>query len=199
MNEKLVNKFGYSEMYEWNIFPGNENKFARFVQFNKLNPDKINLAYDKDLDIVGVSSVNYAVVSDNPDEWHLRYISNEFGDTFMQKERLAVGNKVYDQVEEFSYIRTFPYEQYIPIQNEKYNKNIQYSKRTNRNEWVAVTMIGKAIVVDNGKCNPGEYCIPQFSEITTEAGIAIPGDKNEKNSFYVISRVSENTIMILMK
>ena len=98
MNEKLVNKFGISEMYEWNIYPGNENKLGRFVQFNKINTDKINLAYDKDSDIIGVSTVNYTVVSDNPDDWHLRYLTNEFGDTFMQKERLAVGNKVYDQV-----------------------------------------------------------------------------------------------------
>ena len=199
MNEKLVNKFGISEMYEWNIYPGNENKFGRFVQFNKINTDKINLAYDKDSDIIGVSTVNYTVVSDNPDDWHLRYLTNEFGDTFMQKERLAVGNKVYDQVEEFSYIRTFPFEQYIPIQNEKYNRNLQYSKRTNRNEWVAVTMIGKVIVVDNGKCKPGEYCVPQFSEITEKAGVAVPGNKDDKNSYYVLNRVSPNTIMILIK
>lgn len=199
MNEKLVNKFGVSEMYEWNVFPGVENKFGRFVQFNQLNPDKINLAYDPDKDIIGISSVNYSVVSDNPDDWHLRYLYNEVGDTFMQKERLAVGNKVYDQIEEFSYIRTFPYEQYIPIENTEYDKNLQYVKRTNRNEWVAVTLIGKAIVVDNGTCKPGEYCVPQFSEINAEAGIAIPGNKDDKNSYYVIKRMSEKTIMILVK
>lgn len=199
MNEKYINKFGVSEMYEWDIFPGVENKFGRFVQFNKLNTDKINLAYDNNLDVIGVSSVNYSVVSDNPSEWHLRYLSNDYGDIYMQKERLAVGNKTYDQLEEFSYIRTFPYEQYIPIENKSYNKQVKYNKRTNRNEWIAVTMLGKAIVQDNGKCKPGEYCVPQFSEITDKAGLAVPGNKDDKNAYYVLKRISDKTIMILMR
>lgn len=199
MNEKYINKFGVSEMYEWDIFPGVENKFGRFVQFNKLNTDKINLAYDNNLDVIGVSSVNYSVVSDNPSEWHLRYMANDYGDIYMQKERLAVGNKTYDQIEEFSYIRTFPYEQYIPIENKAYNKQAKYNKRTNRNEWIAVTMLGKAIVQDNGKCKPGEYCVPQFSEITDEAGLAVPGNKDDKNAYYVLKRISDKTIMILMR
>ena len=199
MNEKLINRFGYSEMYEWNIFPGQENKYGRFVQFNKLNFDQINLAYDENIDVLGISTVNFVAVSDNPNDWHLKYLTNEFGDTFMTKERLAVGNKVYDQIEEFSYIRTFPYEQYIPIENKEFDRNKKYSKRTERSEWIAVTMIGKAIVKDDGKCEPGKYCKPKFSEITEEAGIAIPAEKEDKNSFYVLSRVSKNTIMILMK
>ena len=60
-------------------------------------------------------------------------------------------------------------------------------------------MIGKVIVVDNGKCKPGEYCVPQFSEITEKAGVAVPGNKDDKNSYYVLNRVSPNTIMILIK
>ena len=46
MNDKLVNKFGYSEMYEWTVYPGDTNKFGRFVQFNSIEHDKINLAID---------------------------------------------------------------------------------------------------------------------------------------------------------
>lgn len=199
MNEKLINNFGISEMYEWNIFPGDDNKYGRFVQFNELNHDKINLAYDENSDVIGVTTINYAIASDNPDNWHLKYITNEYGDTYMQKERLAVGNKVYDQIEEFSYIRTFPYEQYIPIQNKEFDKNKKYSKRTERNEWVSVTMMGKAIVRDDGKCEAGQYCAPNFSKITEQAGIAVPSSKDDKNSYYVLRRVSEKTIMILVK
>lgn len=199
MNDKLVNKFGYSEMYEWTVFPGQENKFGRFVQFNKIESDKINLTYDNETPIVGVTSINYVEASDNPEFWSKKYMSNEYGDIYMTKERLAVGNKVYDQVEEFSYIHTFPYEQYIPVQNTEFKKELEYIKRSDRTEWVNVIIAGKAIVKDNGKCKPGDYCKPNFSEINEDAGIAIPADKNDKNSFYVLKRISETTIMIFVR
>lgn len=199
MNDKLVNKFGYSEMYEWTVFPGQENKFGRFVQFNKIESDKINLTYNDETPIVGVTSINYVEASDNPDFWAKKYMSNEYGDIYMTKERLAVGNKVYDQIEEFSYIHTFPYEQYIPVQNTEFKKELEYRKRSDRNEWVNVIIAGKAIVKDNGKCKPGDYCKPNFSEINEDAGLAIPADKNDKNSFYVLKRISETTIMIFVR
>ena len=104
MNDKLVNKFGYSEMYEWTIYPGDTNKVGRFVQFNSIEHDKINLAVDPKAPILGVSTINYVTLSDNPDAWSKKYLSNEYGDIFMTKERLAVGQKQYDQIEEFSYV-----------------------------------------------------------------------------------------------
>lgn len=198
MNEKLVNKFGYSEMYEWVVYPGDTNKYARFVQFNDSQPSKINLVRN-DKNVIGVSTINYVEASDNPENWHLRYTANEYGDLFMMKERLAVGNKTYDQIEEFSYIRTFPYEQYIPVENDNYDKDRQYQKRTARQEWVNVTIKGKAIVKDNGQCKPGQYCKPQYSEIFEDAGIAVPATEDEKNSFYVIDRVSDHSILIFIK
>lgn len=198
MDEKLLNKFGYGEMYEWTVYPGDTNKFGRFVQFNEIDHEKINLTHDNK-NIIGVSSVNFVDTSDNPDHWHLKYMSNEVGDLFMQKERLSVGNKVYDQVEEFSYIRTYPYEQYIPIENKEFNKRFKYKKRTSRNEWVNVVIMGKAIVEDNGECVPGGYCKPVFSDINEEAGKAIPADINDENSYYVIRRVSDKSILIFVK
>ncbi len=199
MDNKLVNKFGYSEMYEWTIYPGDENKFGRFVQFNKIDHEKINLANDENKSIFGVSSINYLSQSDNPETWYNKYMSNDYGDIYMMKERLAVGRKDYDQLEEFSYIHTFPYEQYIPVENKEFNKELKYVKRSDRSEWVSVVLIGKAIVKDNGLCKPGDFCKPKFSDITDEAGTAIPAMENEYNSFYVIKRISDTTIMILVK
>ena len=199
MNDKLVNKFGYSEMYEWTIYPGDTNKLGRFVQFNSIEHDKINLAVDPKTPILGVSTINYVTLSDNPDTWSKKYLSNEYGDIFMTKERLAVGQKQYDQIEEFSYIHTFPYEQYIPVENKEFNKNYNYVKRSERSEWSCIVLLGKAIVKDNGKCKPGEYCKPNFSDINDEAGIAVPATINDENSFYVLKRISDTTIMILIK
>lgn len=199
MNERLINRFGYSEMYEWTIYPGDDNKFGRFVQFNEIEHEKINLVRNSKTPVIGVSSINYVTVSDNPEYWKNKYLFNEYGDIFMTKERLAVGQKQYDQVEEFSYIHTFPYEQYIPVENNLFDKNKNYIKRSCRNEWTSVTIYGKAIVKDNGQCVPGGYCKPMFSDINEEAGIAIPANKNDNDSFYVIDRISNTTIMIFVK
>lgn len=198
MNEKLINKFGYGEMYEWLLYPGDTNKFGRFVQFNEIEPDKINLVRN-DKNIIGVSSINYVLTSDDPTEWHKKYMLNSVGDIYMQKERLSVGNKVYDQVEEFSYIRTFPYEQYIPIESNEFNKQLKYAKRSARSEWVNVVVHGKAIVEDNGNCVPGQYCKPQFSDVFEDAGKAVPADENDDIKYYVIKRVTDTSILIFVK
>ena len=197
MNEKIINSFGYSEMYEWQLYPGDDNRFARFVQFNETQPDKINLARN-DKNIIGVSSINYVTASDNADFWCKRYLSNKYGDIFMRKERLAVGQKDYDQLNEFAFIRTFPYEQYIPVDNPEYNNENKYVKRSDRNEWIAVVIKGKAIVKDDGECVPGEYCTPVFSDMWDTAGTVVPAKDSDKNKYYVISRVSEDTILIFI-
>ena len=197
MNEKIINPFGYGEMYEWHVYPGDTNRFGRFVQFNETYPDKINLVRN-DKNIIGVASINYVTTSDNPDTWKERYVSNDYGDVYMRKERLAVGKKDYDQLNEFAFIRTFPYEQYIPVDNPEYDNNKNYVKRTNRNEWVNVIIKGKTIVKDNGKCEPGKYCTPVFSDIYEEAGTVVPAQETDKNSYYVISRISNDTILIFI-
>lgn len=198
MDDKIINSFGYGEMYEWHIYPGDDNRFGRFVQFSESEPDKITLARN-DKNVIGVASINYVETSDNADFWHKRYMSNKYGDIFMRKERLAVGQKDYDQLNEFAFIRTFPYEQYIPVDNPEYDGERKYVKRSNRSEWVSVIIKGKAIVKDNGKCEPGKYCTPIFSDIWEDAGSVVPADENSENKYYVISRVSEDTILIFVK
>jgi len=198
MNEKFVNQFGFCEMYEWSLYPGDDNRFGRFVQFDKNKPEFVRIAGNDETPIIGVSSINYAAVSDNPNYWHNKYMFNEFGDIYMMKERLAVGAKQYDQLNEFSFIKTFPYEQFIPIDNPEFDKSKKYDKRSVRREWSIVTIKGKAIITDDGKCKPGEYCKPIFSDDYETAGKAQPANKNEENSFYVIKRMSDTTIMIFI-
>ena len=52
MDDSLINKFGYSEMYEWVNIPPANKKLGRFVQFDENEPEKIRIAID-----------------DNEDEW----------------------------------------------------------------------------------------------------------------------------------
>lgn len=200
MNDDLIQKFGYSEMYEWENIPQNKIPHGNFVTFSKSYPNKIELYGKSENDLVlGITTICSVCDSNNPDEWHFKNYVNEFGDTYLQKEVLAVGCKEYDQYNEISYISTKPWEHLIPITNKQYNPELQYVKRTNRKEWVRVNLLGKCIVYDNGNCKPGDYCMPYVGKIKDLFGSAIPYDGSSKNKYYVLERVSNNTIMIINK
>jgi len=199
MNDDLIQKFGYSEMYEWDEVPKSEYRLGRFVTFSSTNPDKIVAVSSSSQMIIGITTVNSLLESDNPDEWKYKSMCNEYGDLYLKKERLAVGEKVYDQLTEMNYIQTRPWEHYITIDNKFYNPDNKYVKRTNRQEWVRVNLMGKAIVEDNGECKAGQYCKPYTGKIKALQGTAIPATNKDENSFYVIDRLSEKTILVLNK
>lgn len=198
MNNNLIQKFGYSELYEWSLVPNKEDKIGRFVTFDPEYPGKIKLCENSD-NILGVTTVNSVIESDNPEIWHKENLSNEYGDIYLQKERLAVGEKVYDQFLEMSYIKTKPWEHFIPIKNPKFDQNKKYFKRTNRQEWVMVNLLGKVIVKDDGTCVPGEYCTLVNSKLKNKQGTVTKASPNDTVKFYVLSRISKETILILNK
>ena len=201
MDDSLKQKFGYGEMYEWEN-PQELNKdfrLGRFVTFSKKDPLKIVPVNKADQQIIGITTVNSVVDSDNPNEWAFKNLCDIYGDIYLRKEKLAVGEKVYDQLNEMNYIRTRPWEHYIPITNPQYNKDAQYVKRSNRIEWVNVNLMGKAIVVDNGKCEPGKYCMPYTGKVKALYGSAVPATDNAKHKYYVLARLSEKTILVFNK
>ena len=199
MNEDLIQKFGYSEMYEWAEMPTPEFRLGRFVTFDKNQVNKIRPITDKNDFIVGVTTVNSVTDSDNPNAWKYKNVCNEYGDMYLVKERLAVGEKVYDQINEINFIKTRPWEHYVPIQNKYFNKDVQYVKRTNRQEWIRVNLIGKCVVFDDGQCTPGQWCMPYSGKIKELQGSAIQHDGKCENKFYVLERISDKTILILNK
>jgi len=199
MGDDLIQKFGYAEMYEWKEPDEKNRNLGRFVTFAKDDPTKIITTNKKDQYVVGVTTVNAVTESDNPNEWRFKNLCNEYGDLYLQKEKLAVGEKVYDQLNEINYIRTRPWEHFITIDNKYYNKDIKYVKRTNRLEWVRVTLMGKCIVYDEGTCTPGEWCTPYVGKLKERFGSAVPAKATDKNKYYVLERLSKNTILILFK
>lgn len=199
MAEINIQGFGYAEMYEWKEIPEHKNRLGRFVTFDKEEKSKITYAHNNDY-LIGVTTVCAQDTSDDPDEWKYSYLCNEYGDLYLQKEKLAVGAKQYDQYLEMNYIRTYPWEHFIKIPNKYLDKEKKYVKRSNRPEWVRVTLIGKAIVKDNGKCKPGDFCTVYSGKIKDLYGTAVPATEKTKNSkYYVIDRLSENTILVLLK
>jgi hypothetical protein len=206
MDDSLIQKFGFSEMYEWENIPAPNNRLARLVCFSKKNPEKIVLyGEEKGANhIVGVTTICSIIDSDNPDEWKYAYLCNEYGDIYLQKERLAVGEKIYDQVNEINYIKTRPWEHFIRIPNKSYDDKKQYVKRSNRQEWVRVNLMGKVIIEDNGKCIPGGYCKPYEGKLIENFGTVVPVEENEQvkegtPTYYVLTRITEKTIIILNK
>lgn len=192
--DNLMNKFGYSEMYEWSeLFKYDIVPFGRFVSFDNNDPGKIELFNKTSKLILGVTTVNAVCTSDDPDEWQGKYLCNEFGDYLLQEKPKAVAYNGYDDIEEIPYIGTIRETDVVPVINEAYEKELNYVKRSERNEWVRVNILGKCIVVDNGKCVPGNFCMP------SEGGIAVPYDLVSINKYYVIDRLTENTILIFFK
>lgn len=199
MTNDNIQEFGYTEMYEWKEVPDRQIRLGRFVTFDSETPDKIRLAHGQD-DILGITTVCAQDTSDDPSEWKYSYLCNEFGDLYLRKERLAVGTKQYDQHLEMNYIRTYPWEHYIKIENKFLDPSKKYIKRSNRQEWIRVNLLGKTIVTDNGKCKPGEYCTVYSGKTKSMFGIAVPATSSSKNKkFYVLDRLSESTILIVNK
>lgn len=191
----LIQKFGYTEMYEWSS-PSNK-RLGLFVQFDKRHPNKIQ-PYTGDGVLVGVSTVCSVKESDNPDNWKSAYLCDEVGDYYLKKETLAVGVKEYDQKEEMAYIKTMPWDHYVKLPSDKYDSSKKFIKRSDRVEWVRVNLLGKVIVRDNGKCIPGEFCEPVVGTLDKEfIGTAKEADKNSGlPKFYVLERISPNSILI---
>ena len=192
--DKLMNKFGYSEMYEWSeLFKFNIVPYGRFVTFDEKEPGKIKLANNND-NPIGVTTINSVITSDDPEEWQGKYLCNEYGDCFLQERDKAVAVNAYDDVNEMPYIATYKDTEVVPVVNEQFDKSRIYKKRSERPEWVRVNLLGKCIIVDDGNCKPGAFCT------VGEDGIAIPvSSKNKSNKYYVLDRLTENTIMIFYK
>ena len=198
-NEDLIQKFGYSEMYEWLNVPRPEYRLGRFVTFSTDVPGKIVPVSKKGQYVIGVTTVNSICDSDDPENWRYKNICNEYGDVYLRKEKLAVGTKVYDQVNEINFIKTYPWEHYVPIENQNFNKDLKYAKRSRRQEWIRVNLMGKAVVFDDGTCKPGEWCTPYVGKIKELQGSAMPASESDANRYYVIERAGEKTILILNK
>ena len=199
MEADLIQKFGFSEMYEWGEVPDPKYRLGRFVTFDEQRPEKIVPVKDDTQFILGITTVNSVIDSDDPDNWKYKDLCNEFGDLYLRKEKLAIGERVYDQNLEMNFIQTKPWEHYVTVPNKYYNKDLKYTKRTNRGEWVRVNLMGKTIVEDDGTCEAGKFCMPYTGKIKAKWGTAIPATDDAKHKYYVLMRLSAKTILVINK
>ena len=196
-NNQRIETYGYTEMYEWMNNPDDKaSPYGLFVQFTKQEPEKIEV-YDGSGFFCGVTTATAEDTSDNPQEWPGKYNKDEYGKREEIIKQIAVGDKQYDQVNELSFVRTFPYNVVKNTVSDKFDSTKNYIPRDRRINWVRVNMLGKCIVKDNGKCVPGKYCQPYVGDEYDKCGMAVPAKESDKLRFYVLSRVSPTTIMII--
>ena len=195
----LISNIGYCEMYEWVKQPSQNDRFGKFVQFSEEHPGKIEPYHNASAIVVGVSTVEAKVLSDDADFWHGQFMYNEFGDAYLGKDKYIAGKRKYDHLNEFSFIATEIKDELLPISSEKFDKTKDFIKRSNRLEWAKVNLLGKVIVIDNGTLKPGDMCMPYSGSDASKFGTAVKATTKAKYKYYVVDRVSENTVTILNK
>ena len=160
----------YAEYFEWvDGNPENEDRRGLFVT---LDGEKIKIANADDDYILGIVSVKPSITGDTQsEEWQGRYLKDVFG------EYLTVKEANEDGVIETKW-----------IENPEYDPNMKYVSREDRQEWDAVGMLGKLIVVDDGSCEVNGYC---------KAGNKGRATKSEYG-YRVLARIDEKHIKVLL-
>ncbi|MCI8403397.1 MAG: hypothetical protein HFE49_00680 [Clostridia bacterium] len=190
----------YAEMFEWE--DGNPNNEDRRGLFAYIVDDKMRLATADDIDKhrIGIISARPAVVGDNyDDDWHGKYLTDEFGAVRTQvvhheakyEEVSAFDPETGDAKTERICIRE-ECEAVEPILNPDYDAEQEYIPRAERPEYDFWSFIGKLVVVDDGTCEAGGYCYPSINGIATACN-------NYDRGFYVMKRLDDTHIKVLIK
>lgn len=163
----------YAEYFEWlDGNPDGEDRRGRFV---KLDGEKILIAESIDDDIFGIVSGNPSVIGDSyEDQWRGQYMTDIYGEPLTE-----------DYTDEDGTTRK------VWVLNPDYNPDKPYVPRSERQEWSAVGMMGKLIVIDDGTCRPNDYCVP------TTGGIATRSEG--RVGYRVLSRIDDTHIKVLIR
>lgn len=174
----------YAELFEW--LDGNSDGDDRRGRFVTTVGDKIQLASASDDYILGVVSATPSVVGDTAfEEWHGKYLRDEFGEIIYQFiEHPAV-------LDADGRVVTEAYLEGTALINPEYDESLEYIPREQRNEWTAVGMVGKLVVLDDGTCEVNGFAT------SADEGIATKADG--MTNYRVIKRIDGNHIMVAAK
>lgn len=163
----------YAEYFEW--LDGNSKGEDRRGHFVKLDGEKILLAESIEDDILGIVSGNPSVVGDSyEDQWQGQYLTDIYGEPLTE-----------DYTDEDGTTRK------VWVLNPDYDPEKVYVPRSERQEWSAVGMMGKLIVIDDGTCSPNDYCVPTIGGIATRS--------ERRVGYRVLSRIDDTHIKVLIK
>lgn len=164
----------YAEMFEWS--DSNLDSEDRVGYFVELNGTKINKANSSSKNIIGIVSATPTTIGNSPDEWHRKYLTDEWG-RFIQEEvevELKNGTKVIEK--QFKL-------------NPDYNPEQTYINRDDRKEWAAIGLMGQLLVRQDGSLQVGDYCTSNDEGIATKS----------ESGYYVMEIISDKIVKVLFK
>ncbi|MCR8868166.1 peptidase G2 autoproteolytic cleavage domain-containing protein [Peribacillus frigoritolerans] len=167
----------YAEMFE--TTDGNPIEFGYFVT---LESDKVRIATGQDDYILGISSAKPAFLADSGElRWKHKYLTTEWGEILYENITLpsvldATGNVVIPKRAELR-----------PVINPDWDATLEYQPRSSRPEWIAIGLLGKLLVRDDGSCEVNGYCMANGEGIATKA----------KQGYRVLDRTGTNQILVL--
>lgn len=169
----------YAEFFEWmDRNPDNEDRRGYFVA---LDGNKIRKATSADDYILGIVSATPVVVGNSdPDDWHARFLRDEFGN-YLKK---MIEDEYTDENGETQVRMVESY-----IVNPDFDPNKPYTPRAERTEWSPIGMMGQLLVRDDGTCKVNGYCGVSDTGIATVA----------QTGYRVIERVSENLVKVMFR
>ena len=169
----------YAEMFE--TLDGNLIEVGYFIT---LKGEKIRKANSQDTYILGISSAAPGVLgSANELEWKDKWVKDEWGRWIFREVTVpAITSKDGTVV-------VPERKQVQKIVNPEYDGVIQYIPRSKRPEWVAVGLVGKLLVRDDGTCVEDGFCRPNHDGIAT---VSEPG-------YRVMKRTGPKQILVLLK
>lgn len=152
--------------------------------------------------VVGITSGNPSVIGNADEDYYWKYVRDEFNRIVMEdvpeiaQQTDNEGNLIFNE-ETHEPIMT---ETGNIIKNarmklsESYDPSLQdsYIPRAERQEWDYVGMRGIIPVRDDGTCLRDHFCK------CGQEGIATLAEKRDFDTFYVLERISENVVSVLI-
>ncbi|MFD0694194.1 peptidase G2 autoproteolytic cleavage domain-containing protein [Paenibacillus sp. GCM10027628] len=145
---------------------------------------KVRIAASEDDYIVGITSATPAIIGDSGEmHWQGKYVTDSWGRVQFHEVRLSA--EIDATGKEWMPART----EMQPVLNPRWNPQQAYMPRLKRPEWVAVGLLGKLLVRDDGTCEVDSYCKPNRDGIATKTG----------SGYRVLERTGDNQILILFR
>jgi trimeric autotransporter adhesin len=169
----------YAELFE--TIDGKPIEPGYFVS---VSGKKIRIAASADDYIMGVTSATPGIIGDSAEmHWHGKFLTDKWGrkqyqEVTLSTETDAAGRELLPERTELH-----------PVLNPNWDSKKEYVSRLKRQEWVAVGLLGKLLVRDDGTCEVDSYCRPNHQGIATKASSGYP----------VLERTDEGQILILFR
>jgi hypothetical protein len=170
----------YAEMFE--TADGKLIDVGYFVTFDK-EGDKIRKANAEDPFILGITSATPAVLGGAAElEWQDKWMKDEWGRWIFREVTVPAitseeGVVIVPERKEMQ-----------KLVNPEYDCTKSYIPRSKRPEWVAVGLLGKLLVRDDGTCRPGGYGRPNAAGIATDS----------QRGYRVLKRTGSNQVSVLI-